>query len=70
MSGVKPRPRSRTTYKAEIQLFPEQWETLRAHVVHRGITGGELIAAILSEWIAAHGYPVSEAPLEEPPEDA
>lgn len=51
--GRKPR----VAYKVVVELFPHEWDELRMEAGTRGITGGELIGALLSQYIASSTPP-------------
>jgi len=57
MSGVTmPRPK-RKPYVMAVELFPHEWDQLRAWADLRSITGRELIASILSVWCQRNPVP-------------
>jgi len=58
----RPGHPARQPYKVTVSLFPAEWDALRMEAQARAITGGELVAAILSEWIYAE-QPVEDVPI-------
>lgn len=61
----------RITYKTYISLFPITWRKLEAEANRRGITGRELIEALLTQWGSSITPPpgAAAAPLTPPSED-
>lgn len=43
----------RLAYKTVLSLFPQEWDELKMEAQTRGITGAELIAAVLSKYVAS-----------------
>lgn len=46
-----PGRKARLAYKVTVELFPHEWDKLRMEAQTRGITGGELIASIVSWYV-------------------
>lgn len=63
---VAPARPKRVTYKAYVALFPGEWGKLRLIATDRRITGGELIASILSRYLAEYSEPLPEDPGPDP----
>lgn len=61
---------ARKAYKVTVSLFQWQWDELQMWSILRGITGGEVVSAILCNWLQQNKPPAEEAPPEESPEDA
>lgn len=61
----------RITYKTHISLFPITWRKMEAEAKRRGITGRELIQALLTQWGSSITPPPGAvaAPLTPPSED-
>lgn len=67
-TGKTPRPQ-RVTYKAYLTLLPSEWQELREEAHRRGLTGAELLSAIIAHYLATSRAPLPSDPGEEPPED-
>lgn len=70
---MKPEARTRPTrkpYRVVVSLFPKQWEQLEDEAKLRGISGGELIESVLSNYIAYRSDHAPVPPPDDSPEDA
>lgn len=66
----EPRRGPRIEYRCRVKLFRHEWEELRMEAQSRGITGGELIGAVLSRYIVAMGDQLEPPEGDEPTQDA
>lgn len=69
MRQARPGHPARVAYKFQCSLFPAEWDELRMEAQARGITGAELIGAILSQYVHAMGPHDRVPPPDDPPED-
>lgn len=70
VAAKQPRRGPRITYKCRPALFAFEWDELRMEAQSRGISGDELVGAILSHYIKALDHPLPEPDDSDPPEDA
>lgn len=66
----KPGHPTRIPYKVVVALFPGEWDELKMEASARGITGGELVSAILSRYIHDMKAPPPDESTIPDPEDA
>jgi hypothetical protein len=57
---TRPGHPARIAYKVTMSLFPQEWDELKMEAQTRGITGGELVAAVISKWLRDSEAPAPE----------
>lgn len=70
VAARKPGHPTRIPYKVTVALFPGEWDEIRMEAQARGITGGELVSAILSKWVHDEEAPTPEDQGDGDPQDA